>query len=291
MPSTSYNLIMVESLPFPPYKPYSISLVLSGGGARGFAHIGVLKVLTENDIPISSICGCSMGGLIASLYAIGTDVLEIERIALKYTSIREMIKLVDLTPHRKGIIVSQRFKNFLTKFFDPNMKMEETKIPLYMNAVDLLTGGEVILNHGNLLDAVISTTAVPGVFTPYEIDEDVILADGGVLNNLPISIMRKFTKSPIVAVDVHHSYSNTFPGVVVPDLFRELYRAEMIMVREITTLRLKENPPDLLISPLIDSDINMFIGFQRVKELIQAGEEAARKKLEDIHKLLNQPIY
>lgn len=272
----------------------SISLVLSGGGARGLAHIGVLKVLEELKIQISSICGCSMGGLIASLCAMGLPVTEIEKIAIRYSSTREMMKLVDLTPHRKGIIISQRLRGFLSRFINENLNIEDAIIPLYMNAVNLFTGEEVVLDHGNLLDAIIATTAVPGIFSPFE-SKNETLADGGVVNNLPISIMRGKTNKPIIAVDVHQTFNNysgdkystpTNSRSLFPDFVREYYLAELIRIRRLTDLQLKQNPPDLLLIPEIDPNINTFLGFQRVGELIHAGELSAREKMDII---LNLP--
>ena len=277
-------------------KPNSISLVLGGGGARGLAHIGVLKVLKEHSIPISSIFGCSMGGLVASLFAIGTDIMQIENIARKYTSIREMIKLVDITPHRRGIIVSQRLRDFFSQFIDEDFQIEDAQIPLYMNSVDLISGEEVVFYQGNLLDALISTTAVPGLFSPVD-TKDCLLADGGVINNLPVSTMRNYSQSPIVAVDVHHSFpqpqSTSHKGLVstnsvIPEFIRDFYRAEMIMVRKIMDIQLEENPPDLLIRPNIDPEINMFLGFQRAEELILSGEKAALENIENIQKLTSR---
>lgn len=272
----------------------SVSIVLGGGGARGLAHIGVLKVLKEHSIPISSIFGCSMGGLVASLFAIGTGITHIENIARKYTGVREMIKLVDITPHRRGIIISQRLRGFFSQFIDEKIRIEDAQIPLYMNAVDLMSGEEVVLSQGNLLDALIATTAVPGLFSPISTRES-LLADGGVINNLPVSTMRKYTHSPIVAVDVHHSFphplSSTHNEVistnsVIPEFVRDFYRAEMIMIRKIMDIQLDENPPDLLIRPDIDPEINMFLGFQRAGELILSGEKAALENIENIHKLI-----
>ncbi len=272
----------------------SISLVLGGGGARGLAHIGVLKVLREYNIPVSAIFGCSMGGLIASLFAIGTDIHEIENIAKKYSSVREMVKLVDITPHRRGIIVSQRLRGFFSQFIDENLRIEEAKIPLYMNAVDLVSGEEVVFDKGNLLDAIISTTAVPGLFSPVDKMKNLLLADGGIINNLPISTLRKYSLAPIVAVDVHHSFPNPLSasqkGIistasVIPEFIRDFYRAEMIMVRKIMDIQLSEYPADLLIQPVIDPEINMFLGFQRAEELILAGENAALENLDKIQKM------
>lgn len=281
-----YNLIMT--------KDNSIALVLSGGGARGLAHIGVLKVLDQLGIHISAIGGCSMGGLIASLYAAGTPISEIEKIARKYSSTREMVKLVDLTPNHKGFILSQNLRSFLSKIIDKNINIEDTKIPLFMNAVNLATGREVILDHGNLLNAIHSTTAVPGFISPFE-DKERILADGGVVNNLPVSIMRTKTIRPILAIDVHQSLSsfpisgnasNPYPKSRIPEFLKEYYLAEIIKTRILTDLNLSQNPADLLLSPKIDPNISLFLGFQKVNELIEAGESAAMANKENIFALL-----
>jgi NTE family protein len=157
-----------------------------------------------------------------------------------------------------------------------------------------MSGEEVVLSQGNLLDALIATTAVPGLFSPVSTRES-LLADGGVINNLPVSTMRKYTHSPIIAVDVHHSFphplSSTHNEVistnsVIPEFVRDFYRAEMIMVRKIMDIQLNKYPPDLLIRPDIDPEINMFLGFQRAGELILSGEKAALENIENIHKLI-----
>lgn len=273
----------------------SIALVLSGGGARGLAHIGVLKSLDHLKIKISSIGGCSMGGLIASLFAIGIPIKEIEKIARRYSTTREIIKLVDLTPHHKGIILSQKLRSFLSRFIDESIDIQETQIPLFMNAVNLSTGKEEILDQGNLLNAILSTTAVPGFISPFE-SKDRILADGGVINNLPVSIMRIKTDQPIVAVDVHQSwssfpfsgdFSNPYPRSKFPEFLKEFYLAEIIKSRILTDLNLMYNPPDLLLSPEIDPNISLFFGFQRVNELINAGELITFKNKEKIMNLIS----
>lgn len=271
-----------------------ISLVLSGGGARGLAHIGVLKSFDRLGIPITTIGGCSMGGLIASLFALGFPILEIEQIAKKYSSMREMVKLVDLNPRRKGLIIGQRYRAFLSRIINAEKCIEDTRIPLYMNAVDLTTGSEVILEKGNILDAILATTAVPGVFTPLESDKR-LLADGGIINNLPISIMRTKTDNAIVAVDVHQVFSEKHPTVgllnpfsvsLFPEFLQEYYLAELIRVRKMTDLHLMNNPPDLLIQPTIDPNVSLFFGFQKVNELITAGEKAVEAVKNELFSLL-----
>jgi NTE family protein len=276
----------------------SIGVTLSGGGARGLAHIGFLNVLHEYNINISAISGCSMGGLIAALFACGFPVQEIKMIARKYTSIKEMIKLVDPTPHRKGIIESSRLRNFLSKFIDPHKKIENSNIPLALNSVDLNTSREVILDHGNLLEAIMATTAVPGLFEPIKSDLGYLLADGGIIDNIPVRALRSMTTNPIVAVDVHlDTYNQPFLSnqekssrfrLLFPDFLLDFYRAEMIMISEISTIRLKEYPPDLLIRPEIDPEITMFFGFQRAAEIIDSGEITTRRYINEILGLLSR---
>ncbi len=275
-------------------KKKSIALVLSGGGARGLAHVGVLKALHDLQISVSAICGCSMGGLVASLFALGMSMEEIERIARKYSSTREMVKLVDLRPSRRGYIISRHLRSFLARFIDDKTQFSQTCIPLMMNAVDLVTGQEVVLDQGNLLDAILATTAVPGFFSPVQ-DPARILADGGVVNNLPVSILKPRTSDPIVAVDVHQTFErpfsstsldNPYPKSVFPQFAREYYLAELIKIRKMTDLHLAQNPPDLLLTPDIDPNINLFFGFNRAAELIEAGEAIVYKNKEKFLQLL-----
>jgi NTE family protein len=220
--------------------------------------------------------------------------VEIEKIARKYSSIREMMKLVDITPYRKGIIVSQRLHGFLSRFIDPDINIENVQIPLFMNAVNLFSGEEVVLDKGNLLNSILATTAIPGFFSPFEKD-DVALIDGGIVDNLPISIMRKKSAQPMVAVDVHHTNDdfsslqtllNPFPKTVFPGLVREYYLAELIRMRKLTDLQLLQDAPELLMYPKIDPHISLFFGFQRVDELIRAGEIITLENENNLRKLV-----
>ncbi|MDP3449646.1 MAG: patatin-like phospholipase family protein, partial [Anaerolineaceae bacterium] len=107
-------------------KQKKLGLALSGGGARGFAHIGVLKVLTEENIQVSCLSGTSMGGLVGTLYAIGYTAKEIEKIAVKHTTLREMINLVDRTPHRRGLILGQRLRNLFAQLIGKDTSFSDT---------------------------------------------------------------------------------------------------------------------------------------------------------------------
>lgn len=265
--------------------------MLSGGGARGFAHIGVLKVLEREKIDVSCLSGCSMGGLVAALYAIGLSPLEIETMAIKFTAIREMINFVDRTPKRRGLIVGHRFRSFLSKIIDPSIDIRDARIPLALNGVDLVTSAEISLTQGSLLDAVMATIAVPGFFAPVLIG-DYSLVDGGTLNNLPISQIHQFNPQVVFAVDVHPDTTKEIPWhfaedkpkfpIPVPSFFLDYYRSLLIMMTRINEINLAQDPPDILLRPNMPSEITLFYGYQRAAQIITSGEKAAQDQLSSI---------
>lgn len=277
-------------------KQKSLGLALSGGGARGFAHIGILKVLKDEGIQISSLSGCSMGGLVSALFSIGYSAKEIEQIAVKHTTVREMINLVDRTPRRRGLIVGQRLRNLLAQLIGKDTTFKDTLIPLSLNAVDLITSQEVVLTEGNLLDAVMSTIAIPGFFAPVNIGK-MHLIDGGTLNNLPVSNLKTFSPTIVMAVDVHPDTSREVPWqysdqkirfpLPLPDFFLDFYRAQLIMITRMTELNLLQNKPDLLIRPNLPPEITMFYGYQRADKIIAQGEKSMRKNIDKLKTLLS----
>lgn len=273
----------------------TLGLALSGGGARGLAHVGVLKALTDENIRISSLSGCSMGGLVSALFAIGYSAKEIEAITIKHTTVREMINLVDRTPRRRGLIVGHRLRNLLAQLIGKDTTFSDTLIPLSLNAVDLITSQEVVLTEGNVLDAVMSTIAVPGFFAPVNIGK-MQLIDGGSLNNLPMSNLKQFAPDISLAVDVHPDTSREVPWqfakqkvrfpLPVPDFFLDFYRAQLIMITRMTELNLVQDQPDLLIRPDLPPEITMFYGYQKADKIIAQGEISMRKNIDKLKKLL-----
>jgi NTE family protein len=270
-----------------------IGLVLSGGGARGLAHIGVLKVLERENIPVAKLAGTSMGGLISAIYSAGWDADTLEREALRMTAIRELIKLVDIRPPRRGLLAGQNVREYLTKFIDPGLTFDDLKIPTALKAVDLNSGQQVNLTSGNLLDAVLATSAFPGVFPHVDID-DRHLVDGGVLNNLPLDLVDRMGTGKIVAVDVSPRYPDgSFGGPPpmvghLPGMAQDLYRTVVLMLQALTEARIERCPPDILLSPDIPLDIGIFSGFPRAEEIIRAGEVAAQNQIEELESLLRQ---
>lgn len=282
---------MVEMLRTRMANNEGLGLVLSGGGARGLAHIGVLKILEREKIPIACIAGTSMGGIIAALYAAGWDASSLEREALRMAEIRELIKLVDIRPPRRGLLAGQNVHEYLSGFIDPGLTFEDLKIPTALKAVDLHTGQQVDLKSGNLLNAVLATSAFPGVFPHVEMDGRQ-LVDGGVLNNLPLDLVDRMDAGKILAVDVSPRYpgeanANSPPMIQhLPAVAQDLYRAVMLMLHALTEARIERRPPDLLLAPDIPWDIGIFTGFPRAEEIIRAGELAAEKQIENLGSLV-----
>ncbi len=272
-----------------------LGLVLGGGGAKGYAHIGVLKVLHKAGVSIDYICGCSMGALIGGLYASGMQVDELVSIACKLSSMREILKLIDRTPSRKGLMVGKKVRSYLSQFIAPDDRLENTKIPLVINAVDLITGKEIELNHGVLLDCMMASSAVPGFFPPVEIGS-CRLIDGGTLDDVPVKLLKDKPVDFILAIDVHLNDHNPINPenasrghhlpVPIPEFVSDFYRSAMIMMNALTQTNLSLDPPDMLIRPRIPKDVSLFSGFQKANEVIRVGEEAMLEALPELQKFL-----
>jgi NTE family protein len=272
-------------------NPKKIGLALSGGGARGLAHIGVLKVLEKAGVCVSAMAGTSMGGLVAAAYAAGHSITEIEEQALRISHTREFMKLIDLTPQRRGLLEGQKVRNFIHDWLGDHLTFSDLCIPTTLTAVDLLSGKEFFLKDGPILRAVFATIAMPGIFKPV-MENGRVLVDGGVLDNLPVFAVQQMDVSHVIAVDVHLS-----PGdhilwedsdrhlhwpIPLPEFFNDFYLSELIMVAELTRHQIEKCRPDLLIRPRILSEISTLFGFHRAHEIIRAGEIATEEKLDAI---------
>lgn len=271
-----------------------IGLAMSGGGARGLAHVGVLKVLAEAGISIDCVSGTSMGGVIAAAYACGISIREIEERARQLANMRELIRLLDISTQRRGLLEGARIRDYLAPLF-LDYNIENLPVRLAIPAVDLVQSREIVFNSGLVLPAVLATIAVPGLFQPVEIGP-YRLVDGGVLNNLPVDRVRELGADIVIAVDAQSNPCIDKPWqdlpekphfpLPMPDFFFDFYRAELIMIAELTQIHLKDCPPDLLLRPPIPADVDMFLGFPRIPEVIAAGETAAREALPEILRLL-----
>jgi len=273
-----------------------LGLVLGGGGARGLAHIGVLKVFRREQIPIDLIAGTSMGGLVGALYAAGVSIETVEtEIGRLLSNRKEQMKLVDLRLTSAGLSVSgRRIYNFMADLLGDDLTFDQLALPLSMVAVDVNTGCDVILQGGLVIDAVRATISVPGVFDPVDLG-DYRLVDGGVLDNVPVDVARSMGATRTIAVDVLPSFSRNKPGLQPietglqlsfgPSSLNEIYNVLMIMIAAMTDCRLREYPPDFLIRPELPAEVTLLTGFGRAEEIIAAGEKAAEEALPQIRAL------
>ena len=268
-----------------------VGLVLGGGGMRGLAHIGVLKALEGAGVEVDLLAGTSMGGVIGSLYAAGLTVDQIEREVMGLTNKASVRRLLDIHFNYRGFVRGERIYNLIAETIGPEVTFADLDLPMKMVAVDARTGCEVILDKGKVVDAVRATISVPFVFKPVEV-EDLILVDGGVLNNVPTDVARGMGADVLIAVDVMPDFSRNTPGEPLvepaidppslPGFMQEAFHVLYIMISAMTRLKLEANPPEILIRPDIPSEIDLLIGYERADEVIAAGEKATLDLIQDI---------
>jgi NTE family protein len=261
-----------------------IGLAFSGGGMRGLAHIGVLKVLERQGIQPYCVAGSSMGGIIAAAYACGVSAFYLEAEALRMARLRQLLRLVDILPLRGGVISSQRVRAYFARILGGDHDFGDLPIPLALKAVDLDSGQEVTLHEGSVLDAMLATSAFPGLFPPLECSGRR-LVDGGLLNNLPVDLVRQMGAKIVVAINVGasadyslHSHQASAASLI-PPFARNSYQAVMLMCSALTRERLADSPPDLMLHPRIPQGVGVFTGYRRAAEVIACGERAAQASL------------
>ncbi|MFN2124575.1 MAG: patatin-like phospholipase family protein [Candidatus Promineifilaceae bacterium] len=273
-----------------------IGLVLGGGGMRGLAHIGVLKALEEAGIKIDMLAGTSMGGVIGSLYAAGLSVAEIETKVLELTTSASIRRLLDIHLNYRGFVRGERIYNLIADTIGPDITFADLDLPLKMVATDVVTGCEVILDQGKVVDAVRATISIPFVFKPVE-QANMTLVDGGILNNVPTDVARKMGADIVIAVDVMPDFSLNTPGQTLieqpidppslPNFLQETFHVVYIMISAMTRLKLEAYPPDILLRPAIAPEIDLLLGYDRAEEVITAGEQAALQAMDAIQGLLS----
>ena len=278
--------------------PAKIGLALSGGGARGLAHIGVLKVLEEAEVPIRYLAGTSMGGIVASLYAAGHRADEIARFA-------RSLRLLDIV-HRDrtglGLLGQDKIAALLRDFLGGDLTFDHLPIPLALTAVDLRTGEEVIIREGSVIEGVLATAALPPLFPPRRLNGR-LLVDGGLLNPLPFDVVREMGAERVIAVHTYHVLPDTLAagesvgrlGAMRMLLNRGRWaallniseRSMAIIGLRLVDAKAQQSPPDVLISvPLQGVGV---LDLDRVEHCLRAGEEAARQHRDELLALLEEP--
>lgn len=256
----------------------TVGLALGGGGARGLAHIGVLKVFERENIPINFIAGTSMGGIIGASYAAGVPLETIAGVALQIRKRLEQLRLLDVKLTGRGFIKGVRLYRQLAGLLGEELTFSELKIPMEMLAVDINTGREVVLRDGKVVDAIRATMSIPGIFEPVPRGE-LLLVDGGILNNVPVDVVRKAGMNVAIAVDVMPDFRRNSAGqapVVIapktaylPAAMQEIMTALLVMISEMTEYSLQANKPDLVLRPEISNQVSLLTGFELSEEVVR----------------------
>jgi NTE family protein len=232
-----------------------------------------------------------MGGFVGASYATGLTAIELESEALRLSSVRQLMPLLELSTPRRGLFQKSRLIEYLTQHFGERT-FEQLQIKLALVAVDIEAGERVILNEGSVLEAIRATTAVPGLFPPVR-RGDQLLVDGGVLDNMPADVARELGADIVIAVDVssdEQTVESLYRSRLVPmglaDTINVLWRTMMVMSREANRRSLESGRPDLLIRPLIPSGVTTLTGFGQARDIIDSGERAMEQALDSLKEIL-----
>lgn len=287
-----------------------ISLVLSGGGARGLAHIGVIEELLDQGYEITSIAGTSMGALVAGVYATG-KLNEFKEWMLTLDKIK-ILRLVDFSFSSQGLIKGDRVLNTMKEFISDE-NIEDLKIPYAAVAVDIINRKEVVFTQGSIYEAIRASISIPSVLTPVKKGK-TLLIDGGVLNNIPVNHVKRNTGDLLIAVNVNANIAVVKPKISkkVNEERLSLYRTRMhslqsqmkkilpenkkdkeklgyfelvnktisLMTYTIAQMALEKNPPDLLIN--VSRQSAGTYDFYKAEDLIEIGQLAAKRALKTL---------
>jgi len=267
-------------------KNPKIGLALGGGGARGLAHIGVLKVLHEAGIKIDYICGVSMGALIGAGYSLGMNILEMEKEANSFTKTKAMRELVDLSTFRQSIIKGKKIFKYIDNFLGEK-DFDDTRVPFKIIATNLSDGSVVALTKGNLAKAVEASICVPGILPPVKIGNDY-LVDGGVANPTPIDETIKMGADLVIGVDL--IIKKPVKIIDNPNMIFTLMQSYEIIRNKVFDSCINSDYEGKVV--LVKPDLNGYgvvnsFKFYNIKEFIEAGEVAARKMLPEIRKKID----
>ncbi|GGH74433.1 NTE family protein [Pullulanibacillus pueri] len=254
-------------------KP-KIGLALGSGGAKGFAHVGVLKVLSEAGVPIDFMAGSSMGALACALYACGHDWKVMAKMA---TTFRRK-HFVDWTLPKMGLVSGRKVGN-LIRVLTHNKRFEDCKIPIKIVATDLISGKHVIFDSGYLYEAVRASISIPGIFVPVKKDGK-ILVDGGVIDRVPVTVVKEMGADITIAVDVASYYGKSD----IHSIYDVIMSSIDIMQQQIVTLQ--EPSADIVIKPPIGQYRTELKVWESMEKIIEIGEATARRQLPDIQQLI-----
>ncbi len=271
------NILLPEALPIVAAKSERplVGLALGSGGNRGFAHIGVIKILEENNIPVDLVAGTSAGSVVGALYAGGFHATELEQLALNLDE--KGLRDFEFSIH--GYIRGERLQDFINQALK-NRSIEQLDKPFAALATDLTSGKIYAFNHGNTGLAVRASSSIPGVFQPVTI-KDSKYVDGALKNPVPVNIAHQMGADIVIAVDVSQQILGSSDN---PNILEILTQSLRIMRQKLTDDDISS--AEIVIRPLIgvETDVNSV----SKEKMILAGEAAALAALPLIRDLIKK---
>ncbi|WP_053219780.1 patatin-like phospholipase family protein [Virgibacillus senegalensis] len=246
----------------------SIGLALGSGGARGFAHLGVLKALTDNDIAIDYIAGSSMGALVGAFYASGQGIDSLYQLARTF----RRKYFLDFTLPNMGFLQGERIKEYIHLFtFKKNL--EQFDIPVGVTATNLYDGSKKVFTEGNAAEAVRASISIPGIFVPVNIGGQLFV-DGGVVDRVPVSVAKQLGADLVIGVDCAHFEMNTD----IESIYDVIIQSIDIMQDELVNASGPQ--ADILLKPNVSAYSSR--AFKDIEAIVDEGEREALRKLPEI---------
>jgi len=269
-------LVMASCAPEvkPPPKAAKVALVLGAGASKGFAHIGVLKVLESNKIPIHLIVGTSAGSFVGSLYAYGYNAFQLQKMSFSI----EKGDILDITIPDNGFIKGEKLEEFINERVN-NTPIEKLRIPFHAVVTDIQNGQEVVFGKGNTGTAVRASCSIPGIFHPVKIS-DRIYVDGGVVSPVAVDAARKLGADIVIAVDISADIGGRPPEGTIETILQSI----SIMYSKLSSIQLSK--ADIVIRPKVG-----YIGssdFSKRHEAVLEGEKATIEALPTINALIRK---
>lgn len=261
-------------------KPIKIGLALGGGGIRGLAHIGVIKALERNKIPIDFVAGSSIGSLIGGFYCYQKNIREVEDLLISLTK-RQLASLFFSPSFKQGLISTEKIKKFVDDFVH-EITVNNLKIPFWAIATDLKTGETVKIKDGLLSQAIVASGAIPLLFKPV-IRNNHLLADGGLSMPVPVKAVREMGADFVIAVNLSRDYfvdqKNKY------GFYKISNNTTAIMVKHLAEENVKQ--ADWVICPETKHHtLNLFLNKEEKQKIIKQNEESVEKIIPDLKKLM-----
>ena len=275
----------------PPQNPKKkVGLALSGGAARGLAHIGVIDVLQKEGIPIDMIAGTSFGALVGAVYASCRDSDTVKKHALSIDW-KKLASLLDLSFRMSGLLKGRKIEKLLAEYIGGNIEFSDLKIPFACVATDIDTGEEIVIDTGPVPEALRATISIPGIFTVVKRGERY-LVDGGLTTPVPVEVARRMGADFVIAVNVNppvtdrlsKSSEERLKARKEPNIFHIMMQSLYITTDSVARNSLVN--ADIVIEPDLRG-----IGagdFQKAGEMILMGQEAAADAIPQIKKKLKE---